>query len=48
MASRLQNIFARWDEGEDRETLLDEIAEVVGTRGYLRRVLANLEKTLAA
>lgn len=47
MASRLDDLFRRWDAGADRNRLLDELAEVVGTRGYLRRVLTNLEKTLA-
>lgn len=39
-------LFARWDAGEDREAVLDGVAEVVGTRGYLRRVLTNLNGTL--
>jgi molecular chaperone HscB len=46
MAERLYGLFARWDAGEDKNTLLDGIAEVVGTRGYLRRVLSNLTNTL--
>jgi molecular chaperone HscB len=47
MADRLHALFARWDAGEDRETLLNGIASVIGTRGYLRRVLSNLNKALA-
>jgi len=46
MAERLHGLFARWDAGEDREAVLDGIAAVVGTRGYLRRVLDNLDKAL--
>lgn len=47
LADRLRALFARWDAGEDRASVLDGIAEVVGTRGYLRRVLTNLNGTLA-
>jgi molecular chaperone HscB len=47
MADRLNTLFARWDAGNDRNTVLDGIAEVVGTRGYLRRVLTNLNGTLS-
>jgi Fe-S protein assembly co-chaperone HscB len=46
MAERLRALFVRWDAGEDREVLLDGIAAVVGTRGYLRRVLTNLGHVL--
>lgn len=46
MADRLHALFARWDAGEERAALLDQIAQVLGTRGYLRRVLANLDGTL--
>ena len=46
MASRLGGLFARYDAGDDREAVLGEMSEVLGTRGYLRRVLTNLEKTL--
>jgi molecular chaperone HscB len=46
MASRLGDLFARYDAGEDRAGVLSEVAEVVGTRGYLRRVLTNLNGTL--
>lgn len=46
MADRLQTLFAAWDAGTDREKTLDALAEVVGTRGYLRRVLGNLNDTL--
>jgi molecular chaperone HscB len=42
MAERLYSLFARWDAGDDRGAVLDGIAGVVGTRGYLRRVLSNL------
>lgn len=49
MAERLHGLFARWDAGEaDREAVLDGITAVVGTRGYLRRVLDNLDKALGA
>jgi molecular chaperone HscB len=43
----LSALFARWDADDDREGALDGIAQVVGTRGYLRRVLTNLSGTLA-
>ena len=46
MSARLQTLFAAWDAGTDRETTLDGFAQVVGTRGYLRRVLGNLTETL--
>jgi molecular chaperone HscB len=46
MADRLQDLFRRWDAGHDRAAVLDGITAVVGTRGYLRRVLDNLDKTL--
>jgi molecular chaperone HscB len=46
MAERLYSLFARWDAGDDRDAVLDGITEVVGTRGYLRRVLSNLSNTL--
>jgi molecular chaperone HscB len=46
MAERLNGLFARWDAGDDRNAVLDGIAGVVGTRGYLRRVLSNLANTL--
>ena len=42
MSDRLQTLFAAWDAGNDRESVLNSIAEVVGARGYLRRVLHNL------
>ncbi len=50
MAERLRGLFTRYDNtaGAEREKVLDELAQVVGTRGYLRRVLTNLDKTLAA
>ena len=47
LRDRLTGLFARWDAGEDRAAVLDGIAQVVGTRGYLRRVLTNLSGTLA-
>lgn len=46
MADRLRTLFTRWDAGENREAVLDGIASVVGTRGYLRRVLASLNSAL--
>jgi len=49
LRDRLTPLFARWDAGAsdgDREAVLDEIAEVIGVRGYLRRVLTNLAGTL--
>jgi molecular chaperone HscB len=42
LKSRLAELFAHFDGGE-REAALDGIAEIVGTRGYLRRVLTNLD-----
>ncbi|MES2459118.1 MAG: hypothetical protein V4671_00945, partial [Armatimonadota bacterium] len=47
LADKLRALFVRWDAGEDRASVLDEIAAVVGTRGYLRRVLTNLTGTLS-
>ena len=47
MADRLSVLFARYDAQDDRDAVLDELAQVVGTRGYLRRVLTNLDKTLS-
>jgi molecular chaperone HscB len=47
MADRLRDLFTRWDAGEDRDPLLDGIASVVGTRGYLRRALSSLTGTLS-
>jgi Fe-S protein assembly co-chaperone HscB len=46
LSAQAHALFARYDAGEDREKVLDGIAEVVGTRGYLRRVLTNLSGTL--
>lgn len=46
LADKLRVLFVRWDGGEERETVLNEISVVVGTRGYLRRVLTNLSGTL--
>jgi len=48
MATRLNDLFIRWDSQEDRPKVLDSISEVVGTRGYLRRVLTNLNGTLVS
>jgi molecular chaperone HscB len=48
MADRARALFTRWDAGDDRAAVLDGLADVVGTRGYLRRVLTNLNGTLAA
>jgi molecular chaperone HscB len=42
LKDRLQTLFAQWDSDADREAVLNGVAEVVGTRGYLRRVLNNL------
>jgi molecular chaperone HscB len=46
MAARLYDLFARWDAGDDRTAVLDGLAEIIGTRGYLRRVLSNLANIL--
>lgn len=46
LRGRLATLFARWDGGDDHAAVLDAIAQVVGTRGYLRRVLTNLNGTL--
>ena len=46
LAEKLRALFVRWDAGEEHETVLNEVAAVVGTRGYLRRVLTNLNGTL--
>ncbi len=45
LATQVHTLFARYDAGE-KEAALDALAEVVGTRGYLRRVLTNLAGTL--
>lgn len=45
LRGRLAELFARYDAGE-RDAALDGLGDVVGTRGYLRRVLTNLDKTL--
>lgn len=46
LAQQAQALFARWDTGDGKEAVLDGVADVVGTRGYLRRVLTNLSGTL--
>ena len=46
LKERLAGLFARWDAGEDRSEILKGIGEVIGVRGYLRRVLANLSAAL--
>jgi molecular chaperone HscB len=46
LADRLRALFVRWDAGGDRAAVLDGVAQIVGTRGYLRRVLTNLAGTL--
>ena len=46
LRDRLSGLFGRWDSGDNRTAVLDGIAQVVGTRGYLRRVLTNLNGTL--
>jgi molecular chaperone HscB len=45
-AEALRDLFAQWDSGSDREGVLNHIAEIIGTRGYLRRVLTNLQRVL--
>jgi molecular chaperone HscB len=47
LRERLGDLFVRWDAGTDRTAVLENIAEVIGTRGYLRRVLTNLDAALA-
>jgi molecular chaperone HscB len=42
---RLGELFLRYDVGE-KEAALDGMQEVAAVRGYLRRVLDNLNKTL--
>ena len=46
LADRLRALFAHWDVGNDHAAVLDGITTIVGTRGYLRRVLSNLNGTL--
>lgn len=46
LKERLTGLFARWDAEEDRTEILAGITEVIGIRGYLRRVLSNLSQTL--
>ena len=46
LSERLQSLFAAYDSGTDRTEVLKSVADVVGTRGYLRRVLTNLDGTL--
>jgi molecular chaperone HscB len=46
MADRLQTLFVAWDAETSHQQTLDALAEVIGTRGYLRRVLGNLNDTL--
>jgi len=46
LAGRLTALFAAFDTNTDRAGVLAQVAEVVGTRGYLRRVLTNLNGTL--
>jgi molecular chaperone HscB len=45
LKTRLSQLFTDYDAGE-REAALDGMQEVAATRGYLRRVLDNLHKTL--
>jgi molecular chaperone HscB len=45
LKAKLNQLFATYDAGET-ETALDGMQEVAATRGYLRRVLDNLNKTL--
>ena len=48
---RLQNslfpLFEQWDKNDNRAGVLDGLAQIAGTRGYLRRVLTNLSGTLS-
>lgn len=46
LAERLDGLFTAFDANTDRAGVLAQVAEVVGTRGYLRRVLTNLNGTL--
>ncbi len=46
LAQGLQPLFAAYDSNTGRAGVLSRVAEVVGTRGYLRRVLTNLDGTL--
>ncbi len=46
LQSSLFPLFAQWDENENRAAVLDGLAQIAGTRGYLRRVLTNLSGTL--
>ena len=48
LSERLSGLFAAFDSGDTqvRAGVLGQLAEVVGTRGYLRRVLTNLDGTL--
>ena len=48
LKDRLLLLFAEWDTGRDREATLDALAMIMGTRGYLRRVLGNMTTTLGA
>jgi molecular chaperone HscB len=45
LKARLGELFLTYDTG-DVQTALDGMQEVASTRGYLRRVLDNLNKTL--
>jgi molecular chaperone HscB len=45
LKARLAQLFATYDAG-DTETALDGMQEVAATRGYLRRVLDNLNRTI--
>ena len=45
LKAKLHQLFRTYDAGE-METALDGMQEVAATRGYLRRVLDNLHKTL--
>ena len=46
LQSSLFPLFEKWDRNENRAAVLDGLAQIAGTRGYLRRVLANLNGTL--
>lgn len=45
LKARLAQLFIAYDDGET-DVALDAMQEVAATRGYLRRVLDNLNKTL--
>ncbi len=46
LSDQLQGVFEHYDGATDRAAALETLAGIVGTRGYLRRVLTNLDGTL--